>query len=45
MNQYGPMILFGLILVSFVTDLPIFSYLLAPVVPILSAFGLPPIRL
>ena len=45
MNQYGPMILFGLILVSFVTDLPIFSYLLAPVLPILSAFGLPPIRL
>jgi Zn-dependent protease len=45
MNQYGPMILFGLILVSFVTDLPIFNYLLAPVVPILSAFGLPPIRL
>jgi Zn-dependent protease len=45
MNQYGPMILFGLILVSFVTDLPIFNYLLAPVLPILSAFGLPPIRL
>ena len=45
MNQYGPMILFGLILVSFVTDLPVFNYLLAPVTPILSAFGLPPIVL
>ncbi|CAA9430644.1 MAG: FIG004556: membrane metalloprotease [uncultured Rubrobacteraceae bacterium] len=41
MNQYGPIILFGLILVSFVTNLPIFNYLLAPVVPILTAFGLP----
>ncbi len=43
MNQYGPMILFGLIIVSFVTNLPIFNYLLAPITPILSAFGLPPI--
>ena len=43
MNQYGPMILFGLIIISFVTNLPIFNYLLTPVVPILSAFGLPPI--
>lgn len=41
MNQYGPMILFGLILISFVTNLPIFNYLLAPVMPILTAFGLP----
>ena len=41
MNQYGPMILFGLIIISFVTNLPIFNYLLTPVVPILSAFGLP----
>ena len=41
MNQYGPMILFGLIIVSFVTNLPIFSVLLAPVTPILAAFGLP----
>ncbi len=41
MNQYGPMILFGLIIVSFVTNLPIFNYLLAPVIPILAAFGLP----
>jgi hypothetical protein len=35
------MILFGLIIVSFVTNLPIFNYLLAPVIPILAAFGLP----
>ncbi|CAA9435282.1 MAG: FIG004556: membrane metalloprotease [uncultured Rubrobacteraceae bacterium] len=41
MNQYGPMILFGLIIVSFVTNLPIFNYLLAPVAPILTAFGIP----
>ncbi len=41
MNQYGPMILFGLIIVSFVTNLPIFSVLLTPVAPILAAFGLP----
>ena len=41
MNQYGPMILFGLIIVSFVTNLPIFNVLLAPVVPILVAFNLP----
>ena len=41
MNQYGPMILFGLIIVSFVTNFPIFNVLLAPVVPILFAFNLP----
>lgn len=41
MNQYGPMILFGLIIISFVTNLPIFNILLAPVMPILAAFGLP----
>ena len=41
MNQYGPFILLGLILVSFVTNLPIFSILLAPVRPILTFFGLP----
>jgi Zn-dependent protease len=41
MNQYGPMILFGLIIISFVTNLPIFGVLLAPVAPILAAFGLP----
>jgi Zn-dependent protease len=41
MNQYGPMILLGLILVSFVTNLRIFSILLAPVRPLLTLFGLP----
>jgi Zn-dependent protease len=41
MNQYGPMILFGLIIISFVTNLPIFNLLLAPVAPVLAAFGLP----
>jgi Zn-dependent protease len=41
MNQYGPMILFGLIVISFVTNLPIFNLLLAPVAPVLAAFGLP----
>lgn len=41
MNQYGPMILLGLILISFVTNVPIFGILLAPVQPILTFFGLP----
>jgi len=41
MNQYGPMILLGLILVSFVTNLPIFNVLLAPVRPLLNSLGLP----
>lgn len=41
MNQYGPMILLGLILVSFFTPLPIFSILLAPIRPVLDLFGLP----
>ena len=41
MNQYGPFILLGIILISFVTDLPIINYLLAPVRPVLTAFGLP----
>src|SRR5215210_5887673 len=41
MNQYGPMILLGLILISFVTNFPIFGILLAPVQPILTFFGLP----
>jgi len=43
MNQYGPMILLGLILVSLVTNLPIFGILLAPVLPLLTLFGLPPV--
>jgi Zn-dependent protease len=41
MNQYGPMILLGIILVSFVTKLPVLSILLAPVRPLLILFGLP----
>jgi Zn-dependent protease len=41
MNQYGPFILLGLILVSFVTNLPILSILLAPVRPLLTFFGMP----
>ena len=41
MNQYGPMILLGLILISVLTPLPILSVLLAPVIPLLNFFGLP----
>jgi Zn-dependent protease len=41
MNQYGPMILLGLILVSFFTNLPIFGILLTPVRPLLTFLGLP----
>jgi Zn-dependent protease len=41
MNQYGPMILLGLILVSFLTNLPVFGILLAPVRPLLTFLGLP----
>ena len=43
MNQYGPMILLGLILVSFLTNVPILNILLAPVRPVLTLFGLPPV--
>jgi|SRR5215207_4505314 len=41
MNQYGPMILLGLVLVSFLTNLPVFNILLAPVRPLLAFLGLP----
>jgi Zn-dependent protease len=41
MNQYGPMILLGIILISFLTRLPILDILLAPVRPLLTFFGLP----
>ena len=41
MNQYGPMILLGIILISFVTKLPILGILLAPVRPLLTLLGLP----
>jgi len=43
MNQYGPFILLGLILVSLITNLPIIGILLAPVRPLLTFFGLPSI--
>jgi len=41
MNQYGPMILLGIILISFLTRLPILGILLAPVRPLLTFLGLP----
>ena len=41
MNQYGPMILLGLILLSFLTPINVFNVLLAPVRPLLNALGLP----
>lgn len=42
MNQYGPMILLGLVLVAiFLPRFSIFGFLLAPVRPLLTLFGLP----
>jgi len=42
MNQYGPMILLGLILLSiFIPGFSPFSFILALIRPILSLFGLP----
>ena len=41
MNQYGPMILLGVILISFLTPIPILGVLLAPVRPLLTILGLP----
>lgn len=44
MNQYGPMILLGLILLSiFIPGFSPFSFILALIRPILSLFGLPPL--
>ncbi|HEV2093737.1 MAG TPA: site-2 protease family protein [Rubrobacter sp.] len=44
MNQYGPMILFGLILVAIVVpEFSIFNFLLAPIRPLLYLFGMPSI--
>jgi len=44
MNQYGPMILLVLVLLTFLPILPSpLSYILLLVRPVLSAFGLPPI--
>lgn len=42
MNQYGPMILLGLVLLAiFLPRFSIFTFLLAPVRPLLTLFGLP----
>ena len=44
MNQYGPVILLGLVLLTFLPMFPSpLSYILVLVRPVLSAFGLPPI--
>jgi Zn-dependent protease len=43
MNQYGPFMLLGLIVLSFALNLPVFNYLLAPVQPLIAAFNLPTI--
>ena len=44
MNQYGPMILFGLIMVAIVIpSFSIFNVLLAPIRPLLELFGIPSI--
>jgi Zn-dependent protease len=44
MNQYGPMVLLGLLLLTFLPGVnsPL-GYLLAPVRPLLALFGIPPI--
>jgi Zn-dependent protease len=44
MNQYGPMILFGLIIVAIIIpSFSIFNVLLSPIRPLLQLFGLPAI--
>ena len=43
MNQYGPMILLGLVLLTFLPGVSPLSYILAPIRPLLILFGLPPI--
>ena len=43
MNQYGPMILLGLVLLTFLPGVSPLSYILAPIRPLLALFGLPPI--
>jgi Zn-dependent protease len=44
MNQYGPVILLGLVLLTLLPGFPSpFTYLLAPVRPLLTLFGLPAI--
>jgi Zn-dependent protease len=41
MNQYGPMILLGLVLLTFLPGVSPLTYILAPVRPLLALFGLP----
>jgi Zn-dependent protease len=43
MNQYGPMILLGLVLLTFLPGVSPLSYILAPIRPLLALFGIPPI--
>jgi hypothetical protein len=44
MNQYGPVILLALVLLTFLPMLPSpLSYILILVAPVLSLFGLPPV--
>jgi Zn-dependent protease len=43
MNQYGPMILLGLVLLTFLPGVSPLGYILAPIRPLLTLFGLPPI--
>jgi Zn-dependent protease len=41
MNQYGPMILLGLVLLTFLPGVSPLGYILAPIRPLLALFGLP----
>jgi Zn-dependent protease len=43
MNQYGPYILIGLVLLSFLPGISPFTFLLYVVSPILDLFGIPPL--
>jgi len=43
MNQYGPMILFGLVLLTFLPGVSPIGYLLSVVRPLLLLFGIPPL--
>jgi Zn-dependent protease len=43
MNQYGPYVLLGLVLLTFLPGISPISFLLVPVRPLLLLFGIPPI--
>jgi Zn-dependent protease len=43
MNQYGPYVLLGLVLLTFLPGVSPLSFLLAPVRPLLHLFGIPPL--